>query len=566
MGLRSASATIQGRWLGRLCIGATVLAFALPACTGVIGEPPDEALVPPKTAEQLGHAPRSRFPRLSHAQWENTVRDLLYLDATPGFSASFTGDPLGGYFDNNEAVLQVTPGLWADYQSAAEELSAMVTSDPEKLGKVFPPDTSMELEARARAFIESFGLRAYRRPLAAAEIDQYAALFSQAKDILTDIDPLIAGTRLVLQAFLQSPHFVYRVEVSDKARADGLIALNSYEVATKLSYLLWNTTPDSDLLAAAKAGELTTAAGARAYAEKMLADPRARETIAAFHRQLYAYDKYLDLYKDPAAFPDFTPEVGEDMLREVELFTDDIVFERSGGLVDILTSRTSFVNDRLAKIYGLEGEFTGEFKKVELDAKERSGFLTRAGFLAANATARQPDSIHRGVFINLRVLCAALPPPPNNVPPLPAVTGKTNREIVTSHTGKGTCGEACHGALINPIGFAFEHYDAVGGFRTEDNGFPINSADSYMFGGEAKTYEDAVALSQVIAESKDAHRCYAKHWLEFAYGRASVKADGPTLTKLGEESLAGGSTKDILLKLIESDAFLTRAPAAPEAP
>src|SRR5689334_12857115 len=126
---RPRSAVTSNRWFGRLCTGAVVLAFALPACTGVIGEPPGEGLVPGGTAAAQA-AVQSRYPRLSHAQWENTVRDLLYLDAIPGLSESFTGDPLGGYFDNNEAVLQVTPGLWADYQQAAEELSAMVTSDP----------------------------------------------------------------------------------------------------------------------------------------------------------------------------------------------------------------------------------------------------------------------------------------------------------------------------------------------------------------------------------------------------------------------------------------------------
>lgn len=566
MGHSPSSGAASTRWLGRLCVGALVIAASLPACTGVIGEPPDGAgiagAVPGSQAAQ-----QSRFPRLSHAQWENTVRDLLYLDTAPGLSASFTGDPLSGYFDNNESVLQVTPGLWGDYQKAAEELSAMLTADPAKLAKLFSSDASVPVDARARAFIESFGLRAYRRPLSSAEIDQYAALFTKAKDVLTDNTPEIAGVTLVLQAFLQSPHFVYRVELADKPRADGLIPLGGYEVATKLSYLLWNTMPDDELLAAAKAGELSTKEGVRAYAAAMLADARAHEAVSAFHAQLYDYKKYLDLYKDPAVFPNFTPDMGEDMKREVELFVDDIVFEKGGGLVDILTSRTAFVNNRLAPMYGLDASsFSAEHTKVELNAKERSGFLTRVGFLAANGTARLPDSIHRGVFINLRVLCSKLPPPPNNVPPLPAISGKTNREIVSAHTGKGTCGESCHGVLINPIGFAFENYDAIGAYRTMDNGFPVDSADQYTLGGEVKSYADAIELSQVIAESTEAHRCYAKRWLEFAYGRSAAAGDDALIDKIGGASRGGASVRDIILDLVESDAFLTRAPSATEAP
>lgn len=569
MSLRLAPATVPHRWLQRLRTGVTLIALTLPACTGVIGDLPGENVHgssgsggpggPGSGAEQ-GLAARSRFPRLTHVQWENTMRDLLHLEAAPGLSASFTGDPLGGVFDNNETVLQVTPGLWSDYQQAAEELAALVTSDPAKLAKILPTDTMSDPDTRARAFIEDFGRRAYRRPLTGAEVDGYVALFAKGKDILASADPFKDGIQFVLQGFLQSPHLVYRVEQSDKPRADGLIPLNGFELATRLSYLLWNTMPDEDLLLAAESGELATSAGVRAYAEKMLADPRARDTIASFHYQLYDYEKYLDLNKDKGLFPQYVPEMGEDMQREAQLFVDDIVFEKEGGLTQLLTSRSAFVNDRLASVYGVEGDFSGEFSPVELDAEKRSGLLTRLGFLASQATANQPDTIHRGVFVNLRVLCAALPPPPDNATGIPVSNEKTNRDRVDAHTGKGTCGESCHGTLINPIGFAFENYDAIGQFRTMDNGYPVNAAAEYMLGGQAKKFENAVELSQVLAESKEAHRCYAQHWLEFAYGRASTKADNQTLDKLAEESLTGLSVKSLFLSLVESDAFTARAP------
>lgn len=565
MGLRhppltaSHSSRPSPRWIARLRAGAIAFALAAQACTGILGDPPDGA----GTESSQALTERSRFPRLSHTQWENTVRDLLRLDDRPGLSSSFTGDPLGGVFDNNETVMQVTPGLWADYQIAAEELSALVTADPAKLERILPADSG-DQAARARQFIEELGRRAFRRPLSEAEIGSYVALFDGAKDVLTDIDPFTAGVQLVLQALLQSPFFVYRVETSEAPREDGLIPLSGYENATNLAYFLWNTMPDDALLDAAAAGELSTPEGVRAYAEQMLADPRAREVVGSFHGQLYDYERYLDLNKDPELYPQFTPEMGEDMQREAELFVESVVFDREGGLVDLLTAPTTFVNDRLAAVYGLEGEFTADFQEAELDPAERAGILTRLGFLAANGTARQPDTIHRGVFVNLRVLCAALPSPPNNVTPLPASNEGTNRDRVNAHTGPGTCGAGCHGTMINPIGFAFENYDAIGGWRTTDNGLPVNAAAEYQFTGGVQGFANAVELSKIIAESEDAHRCYAKHWAEFTLGRDVTIKDEPLLARLTEDSRGGAPVKELILKLVESDAFLTRAPV--EAP
>ena len=561
--------TFPNRWSHRLRAGLTALAIGLlPACTGILGDVPEDAVVvdpnAPGGAASLV-AEQSRFPRLSHEQWENTVRDLLKLPQTPGLSASFTTDPLGGKtFDNNEGKLQVTPGLWSDYQRAAEELSALVTSDPQNLAKILPADMPSDPAARARAYIEAFGRRAYRRPLLASEIDTYVALFNKGPEVLGGADPFIDGVTLTLQAFLQSPYFVYRAELGSTPLENGLIPLSGYEIATKLSYTLWNTMPSDKLLDAAAAGELDTPAGVRAYAETMLDDPQGRATVASYHRQLYGYKRYEDLYKDPGKFPQWSGDMGQDLATESELFLNHIVFEQEAGLTELLTSRTAFVNDKLAAIYGLEGGFTSEFKQVELDPTKRSGFLTRVGFLAAYGTAESPDSILRGVFVNRRFICANLPDPPDMVPPVPPGPDKTNRERIESHTGEGTCGASCHGTMINPAGFAFEHYDAIGQYITTDNGFDINSSSSYPFASGPKTYADAVEFSQVLADGEEAHRCYAGFWLTFAYGRDLQKADDALLNKLAEESRSGASVKDIILKLVEADAFLTRAPV--EAP
>ncbi|XXY50755.1 DUF1592 domain-containing protein [Sorangium sp. So ce269] len=555
------SMTGSPRWRRALGAGLCAASLLLAGCTGSLGAPDEDDGPLPGGAAVAQVAERSMFPRLSHAQWENTVRDLLRLDDRPGLSASFTTDPLGGVFDNNEAALLVTPGLWGDYQRAAEELAAMVTADADKLDRLVPADLPAEPEARAQAFVERFGERAFRRPLTAEERGQYLALFRRGKELFDGEDPFVAGVRATLEAFLQSPHLVYRVELGAGPAKGGLIPLSGYEIATKLAYLFWNTMPSDELLAAAKAGELSTSEAVRAHAERMLEDPRAREVVGAFHRQLHDHEQYHDLNKDQALYPEFVPEMGDDMQREAELFVEHIVFEKEGGLTDLLTSRTAFVNDHLAAVYGVDGEFSDAFEQVELDEAERSGLLTRLGFLAAKATARQPDSIHRGVFVNLRILCAALPPPPDNATGLPPGEKATNRERVEAHTGKGTCGAACHGTMINPAGFAFEHYDAIGKYRTTDNGVPVNAADTYYLGGQPRSYADAIEFSRVLAESSEAHACYARRWVEFAQGREVGAKDRELIDKLGEASHGGASTKELILQIVSSASFLARVPA-----
>ncbi|WP_437821434.1 DUF1592 domain-containing protein [Sorangium sp. So ce1078] len=566
----SCSMTGSRRWRRGLGAGLCAAALLLAGCMGSVGDVAEEGDGPapggvpgglPGGATQAQVAERSMFPRLSHAQWENTVRDLLRLDDAPGLSASFTSDPLGGVFDNNEAALLVTPGLWGDYQRAAEELAAMVAGDQGKLDRVVPADLPAEPEARAQAFVERFGERAFRRPLTEGERDTYLALFDRGKELFAGEDPFVAGVRAALEAFLQSPHFVYRVELGAGPAKGGLIPLSGYEIATRLAYLFWNTMPSDELLAAAKAGELSTHEAVRAYAERMLEDPRAREVVGAFHRQLYDYEQYHDLNKDQALYPEFVPGMGDSMQREAELFVDHVVFDKEGGLTDLLTARTAFVNGDLAAVYGVDGEFSNEFKRVELKEAERSGLLTRLGFLASKATARQPDSIHRGVFVNLRILCAALPPPPDNATAVPPGDHATNRERVEAHTGKGTCGEACHATMINPAGFAFEHYDAIGGYRTTDNGVPVDAADVYRLGGEPRSYADAIEFSQVLAESSEAHACYARRWVEFAHGREVGAKDRELIQELGEASRGGASTKELLLQIVSSTSFLARVPA-----
>lgn len=507
----------------------------------------------------------TRFPRLSHVQWENTVRDLLDLDNHTGLSSLFIGDPTSGKFDNDTDKLKVTPPLWSDYQRAAEAVAELVVNDANVFAAIVPNDLPQDPNdpgVAARAWIQLFGARVYRRPLTAAEVDAHWYLFEQGVDLYEDLDFFRAGVHLSMQVFLQSPYFVYRVEASEEVGDDGLIHLNGYELATKLSYMLWNSMPDQALFAAAAAGELDSAGGVLNEAARMLNDPRAHAMVRDFHAQLLDYDHYLDLFKNPDFYPLFDPVVtGAAMQRETEMFVDAVIFDDQGGVADLLTAPFSFVNEHTAAAYGLGDGFGPEFERVALDPTQRSGILTQLGFLTANAYAVDPDSIHRGVSIARNLLCASLPPPPDNVPPVPPAMGNTNRERVDAHTGKGTCGEGCHSTIINPVGFAFENYDAIGAWRELDNGFTVDASGTFYFDGAPQSYANAVEFGQHAAASQQAHACYVGNLLVYAYARDVAASEQAIVAELGERSRGGSlSIQALLLELSQTQTFLTRRP------
>jgi hypothetical protein len=377
---------------GLLCGVAAVLAVA---CTGSIGDPDDGPGDDGNscvgcTPEGVKVAESTRFPRLSHRQWENTVVYLFDLDAPTGLTETFAPDPLGGKaFDNNAASLEVTPNLWADYQDAAEQIALMVTSDPALLAKIVPSDLPAEMPARAEGWLEYFGARAWRRPLSATEIDDMLAVFEQASTHYPELDPFTGGVRLSIEAMLQSPYFVYRAELGSEANDNQLIELDDWEIASRLSYTLWDTMPDDDLFLAAQAGLLKTDNGLRTQIDRMLTDDRARDTIRSFFDQFSYADQYLGLTKSPTAYPEFDPAIGEDMREELARFVDH-VFTEGGGLRELLTSRKTFVTSRLAEVYGIDPSSltfdASGFAEVDLDQTQRAGILTRSGFLAWKGT------------------------------------------------------------------------------------------------------------------------------------------------------------------------------------
>ncbi len=525
----------------------------------------DDPYAIPSSPPSAPLVPTPRVARLSRQQWSNTVRDLLKLTDFSEIDSAVTGDALIG-FDNEADSLFVTEQLRQQLATAAEQLADKVTADASALARLIPADAPSEPTARARAFITTFGQRAFRRPLSDAEVTTHLGLFEQGPTLYPGVDAFKAGVSLVIQAMLQSPHFLYRTELGSAPAGATMVPLDDWEVASKLAYAITNTMPDDALFSAAAAGQLHDKTNVIAQAKRLLDGPSGTAGLRNFNLQVYRLGTYDGIARDAKVFPDFKANTPAAMREEVLQFID-WVFTEGRGIKDFYTSPVGFVNSLLAPLYGVPGNFSSDpatLSKVDLEPSQRSGLLTQAGFLSSYiSVGDEPDIIHRGVFIATRLLCKTLPPPD------PAAAGKglvdtpnlTNRERVEATTGKGTCGAICHGALFNPLGYAFENYDAVGKYRTMDQGKPVDAADSYALDGQLKSFKNGVELSALLAEAKETHDCYLQNLLSYLQAQQLAAEQRGIIDYYARLSRAGMvSLRDLELQMVTSDAFLNRLP------
>ncbi|MEX1365542.1 MAG: DUF1592 domain-containing protein, partial [Nannocystaceae bacterium] len=315
------------------------------------------------------------------------------------------------------------------------------------------------------------------------------------------------------------------------------------------------------LLAVAEAGQLGDPAVVEEQTRRMLESPKAEQVVERFHHQLLHVDKFTQAAPSAAFYPDAPEDLGQLAVQEHDLFLRHAIFDNDGSWRDLLTSTETFVNDDLARIYGLSGDFGDEFTRVDLPANERRGIFTQVGFLVANATSVHPDPIHRGAYLARTIACHTIAAPPDDITPVPAPDeSATNRETVAAHTeAPGSTCMGCHTPLINPFGFPFEGYDSTGAFRTMDNGRPVDAKANVILGDGAVPVEDALDLAEAMAEDSQVHQCYMEHWMEFAMGRPYDEMDAPLVERLSAESLDDVGIKDLLVEFTKSRPFLTRA-------
>jgi hypothetical protein len=503
--------------------------------TGNIGEP--------KPLDLAGEPIYTRFMRLTHEQWENSVADILRLPEKPGLASTFEPSVLGATdFSNNEIVLTVSSTLWSSYQVASETLATRATGTTQALAALYS-GTDKE------GFITTFGRRAFRRPLTQAEVTSYGAIYDQGTMLTGAGTAFAKGAALVIRAMLQSPSFLYRSELAAAGSP-----LNGYELASKLSFWLRNTTPNDALLDAAGSGQLDTPDGVVTIATQLLGEPAAAEMMRKFNAELFHFDRFANI--DKANVEGYTQALNTEVRQAADAFFERI-FGQNLGVRDILTTTRGFVGAGLAPLYGVSAPAGGTLAEMDLGPM-RKGYFSQIPFLMLYAINNNPDSIHRGLSTNLDMLCANPGLPEIQLPEIPPQgMGETNRELITTIT-EG-CGD-CHEAIINPIGFAYENFDGMGRWRDMDNGEAVDASGTYPFQEGPQSFANSAELMDIMANGKQAHQCYAKKIAGFALQRDIVVSDMPLLETMGNTSMnTGSSIKQVMLELVRNDAYRVRA-------
>jgi hypothetical protein len=421
-------------------------------------------------------------------------------------------------------------------------------------------DWAKDASTCATNYIARIGRRLYRRPLSADESARHLALFQTSATGHTNDDAL----RVVTQTMLQSPYFLYHLELSDAPASSGqVVALGAYELAARLAFFLTGSAPDDTLLDAARDGELAADSGLRAQADRLLSDPRANAALEAFHFEWLELDDLAQLEKDSAVYPGVDDAFRRALHDETAHFVDYVIRDGDGKLSTLLTAPFSFPTGPLLDLYGVKA---GDGKTpVQLDATQRAGLLTQPAFLGVHAHANQAGPVQRGKFVIRNVLCEALPDPPPNVnttPPDPSPTS-TTRERLAEHENNPSCA-SCH-VRIDGIGLGFEQYDGVGRFRTTEAGQSIDASGKLTGTRDLNgSFFGAVELAKKLANSGEVRACVATQWLRFALGRLESDQDACTLAKLDSDFRASGeNVKSLLTSVVLSDSFRTKRVSSP---
>lgn len=534
-------------------ISATFAAAVLVgACTGDPQPPPGGTNVGPRppmpdTAAQTG------AQRLTVAQYGNAIRDIFGKDAAGKDinvpTAIEVDVMLEGFMAIGASVSTISPSGVEKYEKASLAIAQQVTGDEARKALVLQcKPTGPNDAACAKETVTRLGRRIYRRPLTEAEITRITNIFMKASADLGGFD---RGLEYAIVAMLQSPYFLYRPQIgeNDPAHA-GQLRYTSLEMASRLSFFLWNSVPDEELLSAAEKGTLVDDAGIAVQIERMLASPRAHEGLRAFVTDWLKLRELDHLTKDPTLFTYFSPELGPAAREETLRLFEHIVFDLDTDFREILTTRKTFVNAKLASMYAIPSPSDEGFSLVELPADSvRAGLLGHASILALHSHPRSTSSTLRGKFMRESLLCDAIPPPPANVNtglPEASPDARTLRERMKPHLTDPGC-KSCH-VLMDPIGFALENFDGIGRYRTKELDAVIDASGDL----DGAPFKDARSLAQVIHDSDKFAPCFVRKVFSYATAFRPTEADRPTLNTLSWDFRASGYRVQELLKLVAS--------------
>jgi len=514
------------------------------------GNGPISQLDCPKT----NAVPPAPLRRLSRVEYWATLKDLF-----PGISlgtVAFLKDAADRGFENRAKLLNPSPLLIEQLNDGAAAVAAKAMANPASLLPC-TPTAATEADCASK-FIDAFGEKAFRRPLSVDEKSSYLGLFNTARAGGTLFN---AAAQLTVQAFLQAPQFLYRIELGTaEAGSPDRLRLTQFEVATRMSYLLWGSAPDATLMEKARQKQLETSADRESEVRRMLGDPRATGMFVEFHRQWLDFDQLDNEPKDPKTYPAFTPELKTAMRAESDRFVANVMGKGDGTLRSLLTSPTTEVDATLAELYGVSPPASG-WKEVSLDPMERAGILTRANFLASHGHMVSGSPPLRAVYTFKRLLCHTIGSPPGNVdltqPVAKVGTISTNRQLFEQRLAPAAC-SACH-TVFDPLGYAFENYDGIGRYRTTDNGLPVDATGQLEVGDINWQISNGVDLSTKLAESPEVQACVASQWFEYAQGREKSDADECSIQTLANSFVAKrGDMRELLVALVKDPDFTFR--------
>ncbi len=529
---------------------------ATPAAQGGGQLPHDRAGVERACQEKAGVLATGRTPlrRLTRSELDNSVRALLQVEAMA--ASSVTPDEKMGPFYSN-AIAPVDELAVEQYQELAVRVAEAVAP---RAAAIAGCELGGDATCPAR-FIESFGRRAYRRPLGQLEKTALLAVFEAGKAA----GDALLGFRSVVEAMLQSPSFLYHDDTYVSAAAAAQhpsvapLVLDPYALAARLSFFLLGTTPDDALLDAAASGQLAQAAELKRQAERLLGSEQAAETVGQFHRQWLGVADLASVDRDVTKFPAFSAELAAAAYDETKAFTSYVLRQGDGKLSTLLTSNLAFPQGALFEVYGVQQPPGYQFgTPVALDASQRAGLLTQSAFLMRHAHADQTSPVHRGILVRENLLCGAItPPPPSIVVTVPPVTAATStRERFAQHVADPVCG-SCH-RDIDPLGLGFENYDAIGAYRSTDGLGPVDASGAFtnVRPDLEGTFVGAVEMARALAKSSEVADCVSRQWFRFALGRVESYDDACTVLDVQTRfDASGGSVPELLSSIAASEAF-----------
>ena len=513
--------------------------------------PPD---ITPSTDYGAFAPPAPSLRRLTRAQYANAIHDVFGEDVLVAGSME-PDTAVDSFFSVGAAVTGISPRGVEQYETLAYDIARQALASDAKKATLVPcvPSGAADSECAKKA-LGPLGLRLWRRPLTDDEITAAATVATNAGGTLSDFH---AGLSFGIALLLQAPDFLFRAELGQPDPQGKSALLDGDELAARLSFFLWNGPPDDLLLAAAAHGDLATRDGVSSQVTRMIASPRARRGFENFVTEWLALYLLDDLVKDTALFTEMSPDIGPAARTETLLDAERLAFDVDADFRDLLTTRETFVNRKLASLYGVRAPSQTDFALVTLpDDKPRRGLLGQVSVLALGAHPTTSSPTLRGKFIQQILLCREVAPPPvnlNTALPMPSATARTMRERLVSHATDPFCA-ACH-KNTDPVGLGLENFDGLGVYRTHEGGEAIDPSGHL----DDTPFADPAGLAEVLHDHPYLSSCLAKRMYRYAGGHAETDGEAGEVRRVADTYAAAGHKVVALMTAIAKGAAFGQA-------